>query len=138
VEVKRQEVKLTVRFEVFERGSISYYDQMIPNMAPRSEIHGHYAKIDQRIPPYACHEHEEVRPYYEQTCLTYHLRKDIPIPDFSHKDGGGAGGDNGRGQVLLPIIYPTAPTDVSEGKVSGGKKGMPGPDSCATLKMFCS
>jgi hypothetical protein len=61
------------------------YDQMIPSMSPRSEVHAHFAKIDPRIPPYACYEHEEVRPYHDETCLKYHLRKDIPIPDTFEK-----------------------------------------------------
>jgi hypothetical protein len=132
VEVARKDVKLTVRFEVLGKGIISYYDQMIPNMSPRSEVHAHFAKIDQRIPPYACYEPEALRPYIEERCLKYRLRNDIPIPDTTGNEGGAAGGDNGRGQVLPPIIYPTAPIDISEGKVVGGKKGMSGPDGCAT------
>jgi hypothetical protein len=111
---------------------ISFYDQMIPNMTPRTEIHARFARIDQRIPPYACDVVEEVRPYYDQTRITYHLGKDVEVPDTTGNDGGAAGGDNCRCQVLPPIIYPTDPIDVSEGKISGGLRKMPGPDSCAT------
>jgi hypothetical protein len=101
-------------------------------MSPRSEVHAYFAKADTRIPPYACYEHEDTRPYYEETLLTFHLKKDIEIPDTSGNEGGTTGGDNGLGRVLPPIIYPTAPIDVSDGRIACGRKSMPGPDSCAT------
>jgi hypothetical protein len=132
VDVQRKEVQVTVRFETKDHGSISFIHEKISNMSQRSETHAYFAREDGRIPPYACYEYEDTRPYYNDTILTYHLRKDVEIPDTPGDGSGVAGGPNSRGWNLPPIIYPTAPIDISEGKVSGGKKGMPGPDSCAT------
>jgi hypothetical protein len=132
VGVLRKEVRLTVGFEVFGKGMFSFYDQMVPNMSPRSEVHAHYARIDQRIPPYACCVREEVRPYCDQTRTRFHLKKDEETPDPTGNEGDAAGGDNGRGQTLPPIIYPTAPIDINEEKIAGGLRTMPGPDSCET------
>jgi hypothetical protein len=81
-------------------------------MSPCSEIHAIFAKADTRIPPLACYEHEETRPYHNETVITYRLRKDIEIPDTANSEGGAAGGDIGRGKILPPIIYPTSPIDV--------------------------
>jgi hypothetical protein len=129
VEVQREDIHATVRFEIKDHGVISFTHEQISNMAPRSEIHAYFVREDPRIPPYACYEHEDTRPYCDETILTYHLRKDVEIPDTAANGNGAAGGPNGRGRDLPPVIYPTALIDVSDGKVMGGKKGMPGPDS---------
>lgn len=106
VEVLRKEVKLTVSFEVIGKETISFYDQIVSNMSPRNEIHAHFAKIDQRIPRFACYEPEELRPYVDQTCLKYRLRQDIPIPDTTWNEGGAAGGDTAEVRCYHPSSIP--------------------------------
>jgi hypothetical protein len=48
--------------------------------------------------------------------------KHIEIPDTSANRNGAAGGPNGRGKDLSPVIYPTEPIDVSDGKITCGKR----------------
>jgi hypothetical protein len=122
-EMARENVTLAVRFEVANKGRITFTDQTIPNMAPRSDIHAHHAQADDRIPRLAYYVEEETRPDLSETIIVFHTRKDVEIPDQSGNGNGAVGGDNGRGLVLPPIIYPPAPIDVSDGKVSGGKRG---------------
>jgi hypothetical protein len=107
-EVVREHITPSVRFEVKDHGYITFTQQTISNMSPRSGIHAHFVKAGARIPPFACYKHEETRPYYLETITTFHLWKDIEIPNLSSNEGGAAEGDNGRGSVLPPIIYPTA------------------------------
>jgi hypothetical protein len=66
---------------------------------------------------------EESSPCLPETIIVFHARKDIAFPDLSSNGNGATGGDNGRGWMLPPIVYPPAPIDTSEGKVSGGKRG---------------
>jgi hypothetical protein len=47
----REDVALEIRFEVANKGWITFTGQTISNMSPRSEIHAHYAREDARIPP---------------------------------------------------------------------------------------
>jgi hypothetical protein len=110
-EVVREVVSLSIRFGVKDRGYITFTHQTISTVSPRSEIHAHFAKVDTRIPPFACYEHDERRPCFPETVITYRLGKDIEIPDLSSNEGGTAGGGTSRGLVLPPIIYPTAPTE---------------------------
>jgi hypothetical protein len=126
-------VEVTVRFEVKDHRSISFTQERISNMAPRREIHAHFAREDTRIPPYACYEHEDDRSYYNDTILTYHLRKDIEIRDTSGNEGGADGGPNSRGRTLPPIIYPKASIDTTVGKVAGALKSMPGPTAARRM-----
>jgi hypothetical protein len=66
VDVLRVGIQATLRFEIPNHGSISFIREKFSNMAPRSEINAHFAREDTRIPPYACYEHEDTRPYLQR------------------------------------------------------------------------
>jgi hypothetical protein len=123
VEVQRCDIQASIRFEIRDHGYITFTGERISNMSPRSEIHAQFARADDRMPPYVCYLHEDVPPYHDRSMLSFHLRKDVEIPDTAGNGNGAAGRDNGRGKVLPPVIYPTASIDVSEGKLANGKKG---------------
>jgi hypothetical protein len=55
-EIVRQEVSLTIRFEVLDkdrRGTITYPGFKFSNMEIRPTIHDYFCMIDPRIPPYS-------------------------------------------------------------------------------------
>jgi hypothetical protein len=54
---------------------------------------------DPRIPPYKFYEHEDNRPYYDNTVLTFHLKLDEEPPDTLGNGSGAAGGTNGNGKL---------------------------------------
>jgi hypothetical protein len=120
-EAAREEVTLWIRFEVSNKGWIRSHQQRVQNMSPRSEIHARYIKADTRIPPLARYV-RETRPYHEEDLITFRLRQDVPVPDLSGKEGGAAGGDNGRGLIVPAIEYPAPRMDTSNGKIQGGRK----------------
>jgi hypothetical protein len=135
VEVQSEEIEVAVRFELAHRRTITFTQERLSNMSPRSEVHTRFAHEDSRIPPYACHEHEDIRPHYDNTRLIFHPKNGIDIPNTLSNGGGAAGGTNANGKVLPPVAFPVAPIDITGGsKVQGALKGMPGPrdDSCAT------
>jgi hypothetical protein len=95
VEVQREEIEVAVRFEHAHKGTITFTQERLSIMSPRSEVHTRFAREDLRIPPYACYEHEDVRQYYDNTLPIFHLEKGIDIPD-TLGNGGGSGGGNER------------------------------------------
>jgi hypothetical protein len=121
------EIPFTVRFEVKDNGFINYEGFKFSNMQPRPEIHEYFCMIDPRIPP--CNEYIDVddRPYQEHGTITFNLQSGIEITDLSSNSPAAAGGNNGSGIFLPPIIYPApiAPViDLSAGtKVQGANTG---------------
>jgi hypothetical protein len=57
VDVQREEVEVAVRFELAQKGHITFTHERISNMSPRSEAPARFMRNDPRIPPYACYEH---------------------------------------------------------------------------------
>jgi hypothetical protein len=51
VEVQREDIEATVRFEIEDHATISFPHETFSNMSPRSELHAHFAREDSRIPP---------------------------------------------------------------------------------------
>jgi hypothetical protein len=134
-EVLREEIEVTGRFEVKDHRHISFENVRIANMMLRPDIHDMFAQLGPRIPPYAQYIDVDDRPHYSETTINFNLHKDIEITDRSDEGPGRLGGNNGHDITLPPIIYPTAPIDVSKGKVSGGKTGpvdSESSDSCPT------
>jgi hypothetical protein len=50
-EIQRENVQVSVSFEVIREGCITFIHEVFSNMATWREIHGHYSSIDQRICP---------------------------------------------------------------------------------------
>jgi hypothetical protein len=73
----REQVDVTVSFEVFRKGTISFMYERIQNMVSWQELHQHHAETDKRIPPYACYIPEEDRPYYPNTILEFGLNDSV-------------------------------------------------------------
>jgi hypothetical protein len=104
-EVRRGiDVILTVRFEVKDNGYINCEGTQISNMQPRPETHEHFAYIDPRIPPYSEYIDVDDRPYPPSGTITFNLQSGIEITDLSSNSPAEAGGDNGSGIFLPPII----------------------------------
>jgi hypothetical protein len=139
------EIDVTVRFEAHDRdhrGFINYEGFKFSNMAERPVIHEFFCMLDTRIPPYNEHIDVEDRPYAEFGTINFNLQNGIPISDLSSNSPAAAGGDNGHGFNLPPIIAvenPAAPVDLSSGtKVQGASaapivtQSMDDPDSEST------
>jgi hypothetical protein len=136
-EVLREEIEVTVDFEIESHGHIYFENSRIANMTPREDIHAQFARLDPRIPPYACYKAVDDRPHYTETTINFRLQKGVDVEDTAANGNGAAGGDNRHGFILPPIIYPPPPIDVSKGKISCGMTRIPGPDvdssdSCPT------
>jgi hypothetical protein len=133
-DVLREDVTVTISFEVKDNGWIEFPDNGISNMLSRQEIYDHYFAIDPRIPPLAEYIEEDTRPYHTGTPICFYLKAHLPITDRSDERPGRLGGDNGTGIQLPGIKYGARPintTDPSEPKVSGSLKATPG-TMCAT------
>jgi hypothetical protein len=50
-EIQREDVRVSVSFEVIRDGAITFIHEVIPNMMTWREIHGYYSNIDHRICP---------------------------------------------------------------------------------------
>jgi hypothetical protein len=125
-EIVREDVRVSVSFEVIRKGTITYILEVIPNMVSWQDIHGHFARIDRRIPPFEGYINEENRPYYPETCLSFRLAKDVEVPDITREFGGAAGGVSKEGFLLPPIVSPKAPINITspgDPKVVGSAKG---------------
>jgi hypothetical protein len=51
-DIVREQADVTVRLEICQKGSISFYYERIQNMVSWSDLHAHCSEIDKRIPPY--------------------------------------------------------------------------------------
>jgi hypothetical protein len=111
-EVKREQVTLTVNFEVLDKdrkGIISYPDSKFSNMESRLTIHEYFCTIGPRIPPYE--EYAEVNdgPYYDHGVVNFYLQDGIDISDQSSEGPAAAGGNNWHDIMLSPIDFPPRP-----------------------------
>jgi hypothetical protein len=52
-DIVREEVDVSVKFQIRQKGSITFMYEGIPNMASWAETHAHFQEIDKRIPPFA-------------------------------------------------------------------------------------
>jgi hypothetical protein len=93
-DIVREDVGVTVSFEVFRKGTISFMYERIPNMVSWTDIHSHYAAIDRRIGPFGCDINEENRPDYPNTLLEFRLDGKVEVPDTLGEDGGVPGRTN--------------------------------------------
>jgi hypothetical protein len=108
-DIVREQAEITVSFEVYQNGSISFMFERIFNVASWSEIHAYYSEIDKRIPPLACYIREEKRACYANALLEFRLADGIDVPDTPGEDGGVSGGTNAKGQILPLVIVPQQP-----------------------------
>jgi hypothetical protein len=134
-EVLREDVNVTISFEVKDNGWIEYLNNHISNMLSRQEIYGHYFAIDPRIPPLAEYIEEDTRPYHTGTPICFHLKAHYPITDRSDEGPGRLGGDNGSRIILPGIKYGAPPisiADPSDPKVAGTLKAAPGSSTKAS------
>jgi hypothetical protein len=125
-EILREDVRLSVSFEVFREGLITFIHEFLPNMVTWHEIWEHYVAFDKRICPWECYVDEEVRPYFPETMLRFRLKDSQNVPDTTHEFGGVAGGQTPQGYVLPPIVFPKPPvntTSSADQKVPGSLKG---------------
>jgi hypothetical protein len=60
-EVRREQVQLTVVFDVIKRREISYENQVIWNMWTSENICNHFFTFDKRLLPIECYEGEDKR-----------------------------------------------------------------------------
>jgi hypothetical protein len=51
-------------------------------------------------------QHEEVRPYQDNTMLLFRVNPGIDVPDMTGNGSGAAGGTNSNGKALPPVIFP--------------------------------
>jgi hypothetical protein len=139
-EVLRENVTVTISFEVKDNGWIEYPDNDISNMLTRHEIYDHYFALDPRIPPLAEYIEEDTRPYRTGVPICFYLKAHILITDRSDEGPDRLGGDTGTG-IMIPVIKfgarPINTTDPSNPKVPGSLKASPGDpdsgeDSCLT------
>jgi hypothetical protein len=70
-EILRENVRVSVSFEVFREGLITFIHEVFLNMVTWHEIWEHYAAFDRRICPWECYKDEEVRPYFPDTMLRF-------------------------------------------------------------------
>jgi hypothetical protein len=125
----RADVQLAVRFELFEKASITHR-QVIPNMETWENKHAHFASYDRRILPYSCYVEEENRPYYPETIIVCRLKDGEDPPDTTKEQGGAAGGTSREGYYLPPIEFPAPAIDTTGGtKVQGADRGQVAMDS---------
>jgi hypothetical protein len=125
-EIQRENVRVSVSFEVIKEGCNTFIHEVIPNMVTWREIHGHYSGIDQRICPWESYVDEELKPYQPDTMLRFRLNKSLEIPDTTREFGGVSGGLTPSGNVLPPIVFPNPPintTSPTDPKVQGSAPG---------------
>jgi hypothetical protein len=132
VEIPREDVRVSVTFEVIRDGCITFIHEVIPNVVTWREIHGHYSNIDRRICPWECYIDEEKRPYHPETGLRFRLNTSVEIPDTTREFGGVSGGQTPLGNILPPIVFPKPPIDTTspaDPKLSGSTPAPLGSDS---------
>jgi hypothetical protein len=121
--IVRQNVGVAVQFEVIQKGKIKFIHENSPNMVTWSEIHAHFAGIDQRIPRFSCYLSEENRPYQDNMQLDFRLADGVDVPDMTEICGGAAGGGNQHGHILPSIVFQTTLIDTTgETKMLGALK----------------
>jgi hypothetical protein len=131
-EIQRENVWVSVSFELIREGCITFVHEAFSNMATWREIHGHYSSIDHHICPWENYIDEELRPYYRETPLRFRLNKSVEVPDTTSEFGGVSGGLTPLGNVLPPIVFPKPAIDTtsaSNPKVAGSQPGPVGTDS---------
>jgi hypothetical protein len=125
-EIQRENVRVSVTFEVIRGGPITFTHEVFLNMATWREIHSHYSSIDHRICPWENYIDEELRPYYPETPLRSRLNKAREIPDTTREFGGVSGGLTPLGKVLPPIVFPKPAINTASAadpKVPGSQPG---------------
>jgi hypothetical protein len=103
-EVKREQVQLTVVFEVIRRRESRYENQIIWHMWTNEDIWDHFFAFDKRLLSIECYEVENRRPWYQNMAIHFKF-KESDVPDTLGSDGGVDGGMNRRGN-FLPRIGP--------------------------------
>jgi hypothetical protein len=78
-EVLRENVTVTISFEVKDNGWIEYPNNGISNMFTRQEIYDHYFAIDPRIPPLGEYIEEDTRPYRTGVPNCFYLKAHSPV-----------------------------------------------------------
>jgi hypothetical protein len=132
VEIPRENVRVSVAFEVIAKGCITFTHEVFLNMVTWREIHAHYSSIDHRICPWENYIDEDLRPYYSETQLRFRLNKSLEIPDTTHNFGGVSGGQTPTGLILPPIVFPKPPINTASPaspKVPGSATGQLDSDS---------
>jgi hypothetical protein len=133
-EVLREDVNVSINFEVKDNGWIENINNIISNMLSRQEIYDHYFALDPRIPPLAEYIEEDTRPYRTGVPICFYLKAHIVVTDRSNEGPGRLGGDNGTGIDLPKIKYGVQPintADPADPKVSGSMKSSPGTKTSA-------
>jgi hypothetical protein len=126
VTIPRENVRVSVSFEVFAKGCITFAQEVLPNMITWHEIYAHFSSIDQRICPWENYIDEELRPYLSETPLHFRLNSSLEIPDTTHNFGGVSGGQTSTGHVLPPIVFPKPSVNTAspaDPKVQGSVTG---------------
>jgi hypothetical protein len=126
VEIPRENVQVSVSFEVVRGGSITFINEVFLNVVTWHEIWEHYSSFDRRICPWECYIEEEKRPYLPDTQLCFRLKDANNVPDTTHEFGGVAGGQAPRGEARPPIVFPKPPvntTSATDPKVAGSEPG---------------
>jgi hypothetical protein len=90
-EVLREEIEVTVRFEIKDHGHISFENSRISNMTHGPDIHAHFTRLDPRIPPYAQYADVDHTPHYPETTINFYLQKGIEISDSAANGPGALG-----------------------------------------------
>jgi hypothetical protein len=130
--IQREDVRVSVSFEVIRDGCITFSHEIIPNIATWREIYGHFSSFDQRICPWENYIDEELRPYYPESPLRFRLNTSMEIPDTTREFSGVSGGLTPQGYVLPPIIFPNPAintTSAADPKLAGSEPGPVGSDS---------
>jgi hypothetical protein len=131
-EIQRENVRVSVSFEVIREGCITFIHEVIPNMTPWRDIHEFYSNMDHRICPWESYIDEELRPHHSETTLRFRLNKSLEIPDTTRQFGGVSGGLTPSGVVLPPIVFPAPPintTSATDPKLAGSSPATLGPGS---------
>jgi hypothetical protein len=127
VSIPRENVQVSISFEVINGGSITFAHEIIPNMVTWHEIYVYFSNIDQRICPWENYIDEELRPYLMDSPLLFRLNSGLEIPDTTRNFGGVSGGQAPSGRVLPPIVFPKPAVNVTAPGDKPGTSGFKGP-----------
>jgi hypothetical protein len=119
-EVMRENVPVTVRFQVRDKGRIRYEKAQVVNLWNWESVYNYSFTRDTRLLPYELYQQEESRSYHAHTLLDFRWKSTSDIRDTLGSDGG----VNSQRMVLATRQFPPPTIDATGWtKIHGAARG---------------